>query len=141
MGSSPAATRTWTLTWLAPASRCAASPALMCSGCMRPPPIRQSGSRRYLQSADRVAIDIEAVTQVDGSTWKVSFQVNAGDVASFTRGLHSDQLSGVLVDRCDVFSPRADLFRAVHGLAFVDDDGIVGKERDECVEVTCGLGS
>src|SRR6266849_8344618 len=67
--------------------------------------------------------------------------MNARDVLPFTPGLHSDQLSGVLVDRRDVFSPRADLSRAVPCLALVDDDAIVGKERDECVEVARGLGS
>src|SRR5438876_113261 len=79
--------------------------------------------------------------QVDGSTWKVSFQVNASEVLSFIRGLHTDQVSGVLVDRGYVFSPSADLFRAAPGLALVDNDGIVGKERDECVEFACRLGS
>ena len=79
--------------------------------------------------------------QVDGSTWKVSFQVNPGDVLSFILALHTDQVSGVLVDRGDVFSPRADLFCAAPGLALVDNYGIVGKERDECVEVACRLGS
>jgi len=67
--------------------------------------------------------------------------VNAGDVLSFTRGLHTSQLSGVLVDRGDVFSPGSDLFRPASGLTLVDNDGIVGKECDECVEVACRLGS
>jgi hypothetical protein len=57
------------------------------------------------------------VTQVDGSTWKVTFQMHAGNVLSCTSGLHTEQLSGVLVCRRDIFSPGPDFIRAAPGLA------------------------
>ena len=53
-------------------------------------------SRRYVQSADRVAIDGEGVTQVDGCTWKVAFQMHAGNVLSFPGRLHAEQWLGSL---------------------------------------------
>ena len=60
--------------------------------------------------------------------------MHAGNVLSFARGLHTEQLSGVLVRRCDIFSPGPDFICAAPGLALVDNDSIIGEERDECVE-------
>src|SRR5438132_7024157 len=84
-------------------------------------------SRTDLQSADRLAVYSEAILQVDGSARKVSLQVNMRDVRSFTRGLQTGQLSGVLVCRRDIFSPLTNRLRATPGPAFVKDDGVVGE--------------
>src|SRR5207245_1109094 len=81
------------------------------------------------------AVDCKVVIQVDGSAWKVSFQMHAGDVVSFAGGFHTEQLSGVLVCRRDILAPGPDLVRAAPGLALVDNDSVIGEKRGEGVEV------
>ena len=66
--------------------------------------------------------------------------LHARDVGSFTCGLHTAQLSGVFVYRRDIFSPGSDFLHPAPDLALIDNDSIIGEQRDECVEVASSLG-
>src|SRR5438270_11333423 len=112
---------------------------LRSSVASRPPSAFAEPDRRELrcdlQSADRLALDCEAVLQVYSTARKVALQMHTRKVLSVTRGLDTNQLRGVLVDRRGICAPRSDLVRSAPGLILVEDDGIVGKQREQSVEV------